>query len=115
MFEQKRDILKEGNSVFMNLIKNLSPDGTSSRINVRTITKINDLTNATIKSIEISSLDIKNLDNIKKLISFPGETNVTLKINNNNVAHEYKLNEKRKIDQKTIALLKNAGVTLKIH
>ncbi len=115
LFEQKREILKEGNSIFMNLIKNTSPDGTSSRVNVRTITKINDLANSPIKSIEINSLTINNLNQIKKLIAAPGETDVTINILNNNVAHQYKLNDKRKIDQKTISELKNAGVTLKIY
>ena len=43
----------------MNLIKNKSSDGTSYRINVRTITKINDLTNAPIKSIEIYSSNLE--------------------------------------------------------
>ena len=99
----------------MNLIKNVSPDGTSSRINVRKITKINDLANSTIKSIEIQFLDMKKLDQIKQLISSPGETNVTIKIQNNKMAHFYKLNEKRKIDKKTISQLKNVGVTLKIQ
>ena len=114
LFEKKREILKEGNSVFMNLFKNMSSDGTSFRISVRTITKINDLTNAPIKSIEIYSSNIKYLDQIKKLISLPGETDVTLKIHNNNIAHLYKLSEKRKIDKNTILHLKNTGVTLKI-
>ena len=115
LFEQKREILKEGSSFFMNLIKNISPDKTTIRINVRTITKISDLTNKPIKSIEINSSGISNLDQIKKIISLPGETKVTLNINNNNIAHQYKLNEKRKIDQKTILKLKNVGVTLKIY
>ena len=114
IFNQKREILKEGNSVFMGLIKNTSPDGSNSRINVRSITKINDLMNVPIKSIEIHSMNIKNLDQVKKLISSPGETNVILKILENNIAHEFKLIEKRKIDQKIISQLKNAGVTLKI-
>ena len=77
--------------------------------------KISDLTNKPIKSIEINSSGISNLDQIKKIISLPGETKVTLNINNNNIAHQYKLNEKRKIDQKTILKLKNVGVTLKIY
>ncbi len=115
LFEQKRDILKEGNSVFMNLIKNFSSDGSSSRINIRTLTKINDLTNTAISSIEIHSTDLNNLDQIKKLISSKGKTSVILKIHKNNILHEYKLSEKRNIDQKTISQLKNAGVTLKIH
>ena len=62
-----------------------------------------------------ASLTESQIDQIKKLISHPGETKVTLNINNNNIAHQYKLNEKRKIDQKTILQLKNAGVTLKIY
>ena len=115
LFEQKRDYLKEGNSFIMNLIKNISTDGTSSRVNVRTITRISDLANVPIKSIEIQSSNISNLDQIKELISSPGETNVTLKVHNNDIAHKYKLNEKRKIDQKTISQLRNVGVTLKIY
>ncbi len=115
LFEQKRDILKEGNSLCMNLIKNMSPDGSSIRINVRTITNINDLKNSPIKSIEIYSSNVENLDEIKNLISQPGETNVILKIHNNKTAHLYKLSKKRKIDQSTISQLKNAGVTLKIQ
>ncbi len=115
LFEQKREILKEGNSFFMNIVKNVSTDSSSSRINVRTITKINDLTSSPIKSIEIYSINMNNIDQIKELISLPGETNVTLKIQKDKTSHQYKLNEKRKIDQKIISQLKNAGVTLKIH
>ncbi len=114
LFEKKRNILLEGNSIIMNLAKNISHDGSSTRINVRTIAIIEDLLKSTIKSIEINTLNIKNLDQIRQIISIPGETLVTLKINDNNKALKYKLIEKRKIDQKIISELKNAGVTLKI-
>ena len=115
LFEQKREILKEGNSVFMNVVKNASTDGATLRINVRTITKINDLTSSHIKLIEIHSSNSENLPQIKEIISCPGETNVILKILNNNILHEYKLNEKRKIDQSIITKLKKAGLILKIQ
>ena len=114
-FETKRDILKEGNSVFLNLIKNISNENANFRINVRSITKISDLTSQPIKSIEIHSSNFNNLDEIKKLISSSGNTDVTLKINNKTISHHYRLSKKRKIDQKTISQLKNAGVALKIH
>ena len=113
--KKKRDILKEGNSVFLNLIKNTAADGSNSRINVRSIAKINDLMNLPVKSIEINSLNLNNLNQIKELISSPGETDVTLKINNKKTVHHFKLNSKRKIDQKVISELKNAGVALKIY
>ena len=64
----------------MNLVKNTSSDGASSRINVRTIAKISELSIKPIKSIEIQSINIENLDQIKNLISSPGDTSVTLKI-----------------------------------
>ena len=82
---------------------------------MKSLSKINDIANLPINSIEIQSQNMNNLDKIKKLISAPGNTNVTLKINNNSVTHFYKLNEKRKIDQKIISQLKNAGVALKIQ
>ena len=115
LFEQKRDILKEGNSVFMNLIKNISTDGSTSRINVRSINKITNLINVPIKSIEIKPFDLNNLSEIKKIISLPGETDVTLAINNKSTIHHYKLTSKRKIDQKIISELKNVGVSIKLH
>ena len=115
LFEKKSDILKEGNSVFMNLIKNSSNDSSSIRINVRTITSISEITNIPIKAIEINSLYLINLNKIKDLISAPGETDVTLKINNNSKIQFYKLSKKRKIDQNIILKLKNTGVALKIH
>ena len=115
LFEKKRDILKEGNSVFMNLIKNSSNDSSSIRINVRTITSISEITNIPIKAIEINASNLINLNKIKDLISAPGETDVTLKINNNSKIQFYKLSKKRKIDQNIILKLKNTGVALKIH
>ena len=56
---------------------------------------------------------MKNLDQIKNLISLPGETNVTLKINNNKL-HNYKLSQKRKIDQNIILNLKKCRCYFKI-
>ena len=99
----------------MNLVKNISQNGSSTRINVRTIATIEDLLKSSIKSIEINTLNMKNLDQIRQIISKPGETHVTLNIKDNNKAHKYKLIEKRKIDHKIILELKNAGVTLKIQ
>ena len=64
---------------------------------------------------EINSGDINKLNEIKELISLPGETDVTLNIKNHNIAHQFKLTKKRKIDQKIISKLKNVGVSLKIH
>ena len=52
---------------------------------------------------------------VKELISSPGQTYVKLAVKNKAKIHYYKLNEKRKIDQKIITELKNAGVTLKIN
>ena len=114
LFEKKREILKEGNSVFLGLIKNTTQDGNNFRINVRSISKITDLANFSIDSIEINNLNFKNLSQIKELISTPGETNVTLVVNNKTNIHHYKLSQKRKINQKIISQLKNVGVSFKI-
>ena len=114
IFEQNREILLEGNSFFLNVIKNVSSDGNTSRINVRSISRIKDLVNNKIKLIEINSNSVDNLIKIKELISIPGETDVILNISENQIKHHYKLNEKRKIDQKVISQLKIVGVSLKI-
>ena len=69
------------------------------RINVRTITKINDLKIHVLNQLKYIHQTVKNLGSNKEIISCPGETNVTLNILNNNILHQYKLNEKRKIDK----------------
>ena len=71
--------------------------------------------NIPINSIEIKSKDLNDLSKIKDLISIPGKTNVILKIDNKSNVQLYKLNQKRKIDQKVVNDLKNVGVTLKIN
>ena len=115
LFEQKREILKEGISVFLNLVKNVSSEGNTFRINVKSLSKINEIMNIPINSIEIKSKDLNDLSKIKDLISIPGKTNVILKIDNKSNVQLYKLNQKRKIDQKVVNDLKNVGVTLKIN
>ncbi len=115
LFEKKRDTLKEGNSVFLNVNKNISTENSNLRINVRSITKINELTQIPINSIEINPLNLDDIIKVKELISSPGQTYVKLAVKNKAKIHYYKLNEKRKIDQKIITELKNAGVTLKIN
>ena len=115
LFEQKREILKEGVSVFLNLVKNVSSEGNTFRINVKSLSKINEIMNIPINSIEIKSKDLNDLSKIKDLISIPGKTNVILKIDNKSNVQLYKLNQKRKIDQKVVNDLKNVGVTLKIN
>ena len=114
LFEQKRDIMKEGVSFFLNVHKNITSDGSSTRINIRTISKIEDLQDKPIKFIEINTKDINKLLKIKEIISNHGETNVTLNINSDKLIRKYKLDQKRKINQKIITLLKNEGVSLKI-
>ena len=99
---------------FLSLIKNTTQDGVHFRINVRSISKITDLANLPIDSIEINTLNYKNLGQIKELISLPGETKVTLVVNNKSITHHYKLTQKRKINQKIISDLKTVGVAFKI-
>ena len=115
LYEQKRDIITEGNSVFVNLTKNISTHGSNYRINVKSISKISDLTNQRIKSLEINSSNLNNLKKVEELISSPGDTDVILILNNNSFIQHYKLRNKRKIDQKIISKLKNTGVALKIY
>ena len=42
----------------------------------------------------------QTFDQIKELIALPGDTDVILKINNNKVSHQYKLNKKEKLIKK---------------
>ena len=70
-----------------------------------------------IKISKIGDYKIKNyhIYKIENARIFTDNNENVAIIKNNNILHHYKLSNKRKIDQKILAELKNAGVSLKIQ
>jgi DNA polymerase-3 subunit alpha len=111
-----REILKEGNSLILTLLKNISNDENRfKRINVHKITSLKDLFNSPISDITFSINSIEEIDRISKFLNKEGKTliNISLKNEENNLL--FQLKNKRELDRKTINLLRNKQILTQIN
>src|SRR6056300_1209221 len=111
-----REILKEGNSLILTLLKNISNDENRfKRINVHKITSLKDLFNSPISDITFTINSIEEIDRISKFLNKEGKTliNISLKNEENNLF--FQLKNKRELDRKTINLLRNKQILTQIN
>ena len=111
-----REILKEGNSLILTLLKNISNDENRfKRINVHKITSLKDLFNSSISDITFSINSIEEIDRISKFLNKEGKTliNISFKNEENNLL--FQLKNKRELDRKTINLLRNKQILTQIN
>ncbi len=111
ILDLNRDILIEGNSLLLTIVKNLTDQGNRfTRVNVKKIVSLKDLYNKTINEV-IFELD--NADKIKILsdiINEEGKTEVLINVNNDNEKYTFKLKNKRNVDRKLLNLIKNKNI-----
>ena len=111
IFEVNRDILIEGNSLMLTLIKNYKDnDKTQKRINVKKIFSLKDVINGPIKSIDLNFDNIDDIYKLKKLDKKNGETDVKVLIESNNKILTFKLKDKRFVNNEllnSLDLVKN--------
>ena len=118
VFELNREILQEGNSMMLMLIKNdQSPDDKSKsiRINVKKVSLLKNFINQPIESVKFdlkSDLDIKVL---QENLAEQGKTSVNIEYYDNNNIYSFELLNKRKIDRKLLNDLKNKEISSKIN
>ena len=99
IFEINRDLIKEGNSLMLTLIKSFTDDAKSQkRINVKKIISLKDIANKPIKNITFNFNNINEIKKLKGLNEANGETEVKITINNSNEIIRLKLKNSRKID-----------------
>ena len=113
--ELNREILKEGNSLILTLIKSTSDeDNRFRRINVKKIASLKELLNKSIEEVTFNLKSFKELDDISKHLPEIGETRVKIKLVDQNKNFIFELKNKRNIDRKTINLLRNREISAKI-
>ncbi len=115
VLESNRNILVEGNSLLLNLNKNLNDsDNRFKRINVNKLSLIKELFNKPIPNIEV---DIYNIEEISKLkmINEEGNTGIVLNVNDKGNTISFKLKKKRKVDRNSLNLIKKEGFSSKIN
>jgi DNA polymerase-3 subunit alpha len=112
ILELNREILKEGTSIILTLVKSLTNDENRfKRINVQKIASLKDLINKPINEVIFNLKSLKELDEISKFLSKNGSTSVRIKLNDNKNILDFQLENKRNIDRKTLNLLRNKEIS----
>ena len=114
LLELNREILKEGNSFILTIIKSLNENNRFTRINVQKIASLKDLLNRPIKEILFKIKSLKELNEISKFLTNKGETTVKININENNNNLSFELKNKRNLDRKTLNLIRNKEISVSI-
>jgi DNA polymerase-3 subunit alpha len=114
--ESNREILIEGNSLIITLIKNISNDENRfKRINVQKITSLKNLFNKPVSEITFDIKSIKEIDKISNLIKKDGSTDVKINLKSEINELTFKLKKKRYIDRKSINTLRNDDISITIQ
>ena len=116
ILETNREMLIEGNSLIVTLVKNISNDENRfKRVNVQKIASLKDLFNKPVSEIIFNIKKVEDIDQISNLVNKEGSTEVKINIidQNNNIS--FKLKNKRLIDRKSINILRNKDILAIIH
>ena len=102
-----RDKLKESESFILTLQKDkITGDPAKKRINVKKILNLQDVISKPYSKVTIELKDNSNIDEIKKLLSNKGETEINLIVKVKNKLATYSLQENRKFDLNHLKALK---------
>ena len=116
ILESNRNILIEGSSLIITLIKTISNDENKfKRINVQKIASLKDLFNKPVNEIIFNIMSVKDLDKIADLVNEEGTTDVKIIIKDENKDISFKLKNKRLIDRKAINILRKNDILTIIH
>ena len=115
MLVNNREKLKESESYVLTLQKDISIlDQSKKRINVKKILNLETVIKKPFSKVTIELQDKFNIDEIKKILSYDGETQVNLIIRENNKIAHYSLQNNRKFDLKDFKALKAKKYVSKI-
>ena len=103
----KREKLKESESFVLTLQKdNISGESIKKRVNVKKILNLDDVINKPYSKVTIELKKNYDLDEIKKLLSNKGETEINILIKDENKKALFSLQENRKFDLNHLKALK---------
>ena len=76
---------------------------------------LKDLINNPIKNVTFNIKSLKDLSELSKFLVDSGETRINIKVNEDNKSVSFQLKNGRKIDRKTVNLLRNREISAIIH
>ena len=116
ILEINREILIEGNSLIITLIKTISNDENKlKRINVQKIASLKDLFNKPVSEIAFNIKTVDDIEKISKLLNEEGTTEVKINLETNDNNISFKLKNRRLIDRKAINLLRKDDISVIIQ
>ena len=108
-------IIRDGNSLILNLNKNTTEENNRfKKINVKNLSSLSSMINKPIQNIEIKIKNSNSLDQIKQILTKSGDTNVQIRITEDEKNYAFKLKNKRLVVRSHINLLKKQGITTNI-
>ena len=107
VLELNREILKEGNSLILNLVKNITDDENRfKRINVQKISSLKELFNSPINEVSFEVRSEDQVQVISKILKENGKTLVNINLITEDNILQFKLKNSKNLDRKSLNLLR---------
>jgi DNA polymerase-3 subunit alpha len=111
VLELNREILKEGNSLILNLVKNITDDENRfKRINVQKISSLKELFNSPINEVSFEVRSKDQVQVISKILKENGKTLVNINLVNDGDILQFKLKNSKNLDRKSLNLLRKQQI-----
>ncbi len=111
VLELNREILKEGSSLILTLFKNVSNDENRlTRINVQKIASLKDLFNSPINEVSFALKSEEQIYKVFKILKDKGKTIVNINFVTKDNILKFRLKNARKLDRKSLNLLRNEEI-----
>ena len=111
VLELNREILKEGSSLILTLFKNVSNDENRlTRINVQKIASLKDLFNSPINEVSFKLKSEEQIEKISTILKDEGKTVVNINLVKGDNILKFRLKNTRKLDRKSLNLLRNQEI-----
>ncbi|WP_440634884.1 DNA polymerase III subunit alpha [Candidatus Pelagibacter sp. HIMB1746] len=115
LLELNREILKEGNSLILTLVKNISNDENRfKRINVQKIASLKDLFNSPINEISFNVKSIEQIQEISKFLNQDGKTQIKFNFATEDQILNFQLKKPMNLDRKSLNLLRKQQIQAEI-
>jgi len=111
VLEANREILKEGSSLFLTLSKSISNDeNRPTRTNVQKIISLKNLFNKPISEVIFKIKSKDQMDKLSEVLDKNGVTKVSIELKKDESTLLFTLENPRKVDRKSLNLLKNEDI-----
>ena len=116
ILELNREILKEGNSLILTLVKNISNDENRfKRINVQKIGSLKELFNSPINKVSFDVKTHNEVNEISKILKEDGKTTININMTVDEKTLKFTLKNTRNLDRKSLNLIRKKEILSTIN